>query len=423
MLRRYLWLIIVVIFLFNSCGRNKSEAKELLEIILQVVGIPQETIINICQTTQKSDICKGAGLDSQKSNLKFEKVKRIGDGKFLLETTTPCEPILVVLKDSDILYNDGKFLLKFSGVEIGVTQKELSMLDAMVDALYLQDNLSLIKNLNSKYAQDSFYSTLFIDFKKNLNTLREKGLNLIQSIRGTLKGMADELIESGVYASLPQKLNGCGNNQECIDSELKRLSDKLLIDRSEAEIIFRTQKDNNSPLKVRDVPCQEEPYWITQDKIIKDTIGDRDTTVNKIIPPFIDLSNINLNITDDNIESTISLFKYSPLTSNSESRDYLIQFFIEDRDILEVGVWMDNYDGLYQELYIIKDGKTIFIENNNLERYLNISENKILFTIPKSLNEELLKITPSTKVHFWSRYAIDEKESIRDSYPNIYEMD
>jgi hypothetical protein len=419
MLKRYLW-IIFIISIFNSCKKNR-ESKELLEIILRVVGIPQENIFNICQTSIKSDICKSNNI--LKENQKLEKVKKIGDGKFLLETDNPCKPILLELQDRDIL-NGEKLRLKFSGVSMGTKQKELSILDAMVDATYLQNNLYKIKNLNNQYAQDKFYSILYRRLKDNINILMEIGLNLTQSTKGTLKYIADTLIKKDIYQKLPDKIDSCNDNRVCIDKILKNISDEILIDKNSAKEIYQIEINDKSPLLVKEVLCKEEPYWILPNKITKDTIGDIDANTNKIVPPFIDILDVNLTIDNQNIKIDINLLKYSILIDNKESRDYSVQFYIEDKNNLEIGLWLDNFDGLYREFYIIKDGENIFIENENIKKYVNIEKNSIRFNIPKTLNSEILeKITPSTKVHFWSRYSIEEKEELKDSYPNIYEIE
>ena len=56
-------LSVVIVLTFISCGGGSSkEAKELLQKILTVIGIPQEAITNICQTSNSSDMCEGLKL-------------------------------------------------------------------------------------------------------------------------------------------------------------------------------------------------------------------------------------------------------------------------------------------------------------------------------------------------------------------------
>ena len=311
-------------------------------------------------TTNSSDICKGVGLKlNEKSNFSsFQKIEEISEGRFLLETENPCEPILLELQDSDIAYDNGEFFLKFSGVQEDVKEKELSILQAMVDTLYLQDNLYDIKNLNSNYAQNEFYKILYQDLKININILRDKGLTKTQSIRGTLQEMASELTEFGVYNTLPQSLNNCNNNTNCIDSILQSLSNNLLINNNEAEAIFISQKDNNSPLIVKEVVCIEEkeeyiindnnsnsrddnndepcyiddsnsyncnnnilekPYWITPNGIMKDAIYEKWN--GRTVPEFIDLSQMEVKVTDTNILVKMTMVNLpSQLTYNRDTK-------------------------------------------------------------------------------------------------------
>lgn len=50
MKRFFLLLSTVFMLSFMGCGsNNKEEAKELLQKILQVVGIPYNMVVNICQ--------------------------------------------------------------------------------------------------------------------------------------------------------------------------------------------------------------------------------------------------------------------------------------------------------------------------------------------------------------------------------------
>jgi len=255
-------LILSGIVLFLSCGGGSSkEAKELLEKILTVIGIPPSVITNICQTSNQTDMCEGITLNktSNKKNKPWQKISQTEIGQYLIETNNPCEPILLELTDDDVVYDSGEFFLKFSGVELGQTTKELSILEAMVDASYLSANsVSSIKTLNSSDAQNRFYATLYGDLKKNINTLRTAGLTKTQSIRGTLKEMAEELTDYGIDSTLPTKINACNDDMGCVDGELTELSSKLLIYASETDAIVEVQKDNNAPLSVKEVSCEEE---------------------------------------------------------------------------------------------------------------------------------------------------------------------
>ena len=253
---------VVTVLTFVSCGGESSkEAKEILQKILTIIGFPPEVITNICQTSNSSDICEGMKLHKLESSKTktWQKIKETGVGQYLLETNNPCEPILLELKDSDVNYDSGEFFLKFSGVEYGKTTKELSILEAMVDASYLSaSSVSSIKTLHNTEAQNKFYATLYRDLKTNINTLRTAGLTKTQSIRGTLKEMAEELKDYGIDNTLPTKINACNSDMDCVDGELTELSSKLLIYASETDVIVEAQKDNNAPLNVKEVSCSND---------------------------------------------------------------------------------------------------------------------------------------------------------------------
>lgn len=267
MLKKLTWtLSLIGIFSFISCGGGSSEeAKELLQRVLHLVGIPQNVVMNICQDSNNNDFCESVEIKAKVTLNKgdsmatiWEKISQTAEGKYLLETATPCTPILLELEDSDVEYDDGQFTLKYSGIEFGKTSKELSVLEAMVDGEYIPSySVKSIKELNSTEAQNSLYATLYRDLKTNLNTLRAKGLTKTQAMRGTLKEMADELLSYHVDSTLPNRLNRCNDDIGCVISELDRLSTQLIIDNNETESIVNAQKDNPSSMEVKKVSCVE----------------------------------------------------------------------------------------------------------------------------------------------------------------------
>jgi len=267
MLKKLLWIASFIgVLSFISCGGGSEKAKELLKEILSLVGIPQEVVMNICQDSNNNDFCESIEIQA-KVTIKegdsmatiWEKITQTAEGQYLLETATPCTPILLELQDSDVEYDDGQFTLKYSGIEFGQTEKELSVLGAMVDGEYIASSeVVSIKKLNQIDAQNSFYATIYKDLKSNINILREAGLTKIQAIRGTLTEMAKELSSYGVASSLPDTINGCGADMDCVNNEMIKLSSRLIIDDNESIEIVNTQKNNSSPLSVREVSCEQK---------------------------------------------------------------------------------------------------------------------------------------------------------------------
>jgi hypothetical protein len=288
MMKKILLSLGIILFLsFSSCGGGSSkEAKELLQKILNFVGIPQEIVLNICQDTNLDGICGATELQIELTINKgdslddiWEKVVLTSDGKYFLNTYDYELPIIVEFQDIEkIDYDDGKFTLNFDGFKTKEQneQKEISILEAMVDANYLKDNkLTSIRNLTnnknnilekdidsiegllesntvvicSDYnnngicdddglsTQEKFYSILLRDFEININTLREVGLDSKNTISNNIKEMADTLIENGVTKTLPDSLNRCGLDNNCVDNILLSLSDELIITEDEAREI------------------------------------------------------------------------------------------------------------------------------------------------------------------------------------------
>ena len=55
----------IIIFVMISCGSgDKKEAKELLQKILQIIGIPYDIVVNICQDGNGNGICDTTDLQT-----------------------------------------------------------------------------------------------------------------------------------------------------------------------------------------------------------------------------------------------------------------------------------------------------------------------------------------------------------------------
>jgi hypothetical protein len=255
----FISLSVILLLSFSSCGGESSkEAKELLEKILQVIGIPHSIIVNICQDENRDGICGSKELftkitlnqDDEVEDI-WRKISLTADGRYFLETRNPELPILLELQDSaNVHYDEGKFTLSFNGF---LTQnddnetKEISILESMIDSNYLtQSDVIAIRNLEVQTTQDKFYSMLLTSLETNINTLRAIGLNSQEAISANLKEIADELLTSGVTKTLPEELNACGFNQVCVDTRLEKVSTELLITDSEAEEIRQEKSDTNS---------------------------------------------------------------------------------------------------------------------------------------------------------------------------------
>jgi len=362
---------VVLLLTFASCGGGSSkEAQELLQKILTVIGIPPGVITNICQTSNSSDMCEGLKLNKlgNSESKTWQKITETGEGQYLIETTKPCEPILVKLQDDDVEYDSGEFFLKFSGVEYGKTSKELSILEAMVDATYLSSSsVGSIKTLNNADAQNSFYATLYRDLKTNINILRTTGLTQTQSIRGTLKEMADELLSYGVNSTLPNTLNSCNEDTTCIQKELDRLSSKLLIDSSESVQVYNTQNSNTSALTVREVSCEEPKK--SSNKFLNKTISYNNDNIKTDEGQFI-YENNRLKESlwksfEDEYEDWKWIYEYSP---------DMIKISVDTHDLY----WEERFEnGLLAEVTSHGEGinwNQKIVERDNQNRATKIEE-------------------------------------------------
>jgi len=253
-MKRFVWLLTIVsMFTIVNCGGGGSskEAKELLQKILQVVGIPYDIVVNICQDDNKNGICESVELQTKVTLRKgdtfddiWEKITLTEDGKYFLETRDPTKPILLELQDvNKVTYDNGKFTIPFSGFKTYEQNetKELSILAAMVDKGYFLDSeLEAVRNLNNTQTQDKFYAKLLDALETNINTLRATGMASQDAMLANLQEMATELIANGVKNTLPQDLNNCGANMTCVDNRLETMYNRVTISEEKASTIKET---------------------------------------------------------------------------------------------------------------------------------------------------------------------------------------
>lgn len=242
------WMLIISLLLgLTSCDwpweeESSDEAKELMTKILQVIGIPQDIILNICQDDNKNGFCESVELQSKlivtlnQGEILWEKIKESTEGRYFLETYDHTLPILLELQDAyRVDFNDGKFTLLFSGFETKEQKelKELSVLQSMIDATNLTKNDTKgIQNLGNDYAQDKFYEYLFQSLESNLNNLGTKGFAPHEAMAINIEKMANKLIENNITTDLPKQIQECTNN-ECIDEALNVLETALIINENE----------------------------------------------------------------------------------------------------------------------------------------------------------------------------------------------
>jgi len=304
------WLLsITLIFIMISCGSgDKKEAKELLQKILQIVGIPYDIVVNICQDGNGNGICEVTELQTKVTLNKgdsfddiWQKISLTSDGRYFLETMDRTKPILLELQDIvKVTYDNGKFIVPFSGFKNSKQNetKELSILASLVDNGYFTDSdLKNIRHLNSQDTQDMFYSTLLNSLEENINILRTKGLNPQQTMLGNLKEIASELEDDGVKNTLANDLNNCGTNQVCVATRLGTLASKLLITDEEANTISKEYQGINENESIQEISSQTTTLdivgnWKVTDPNISEDIWYHTVTISDDLGCVFDGSGI-----------------------------------------------------------------------------------------------------------------------------------
>ena len=266
MLKKLMWLFSLISMLsFTSCGSGSDEAKELLQRLLRLVGIPHDVVVNICQDNNENGFCES--IEPQVSivlnqgdtaNSIWQKITETADGQYLLETYDPTKPILLELQDTaNINVDDGKFTLNFDGFKNKEenSTKEISILQSIIDSGYIgEKNVEAIRGLNNQEAQDKFYAMLLEDFEININRLRAEGLDSKMTIDANIKEIAQELISNNITKGLPDRINACDTNQTCVDIEIKSISDELIIDKNESvEIVQEINQERAESSSIRKV--------------------------------------------------------------------------------------------------------------------------------------------------------------------------
>jgi len=253
-MKSFMWLLILLsIFGLSGCGSESSkEAKELQKKIINLVGIPPEIVANICQDDNINKVCDKSELQAKVSFSKndtmqtiWAKLTQTAEGRYLLETYDPSKPLLLELKDKESQYFTEQFTIPFNGFKVEEKEKELSILQSMVDSDYLQESqVQAIREVNSQ----DFYNVLLKDFEVNLKTLNENDISTPRAVEANIKEVADELLANGVADTLPQTLNECNGTQNCIDDILNPLSQELQIDENESKEIKANETQKTKEL-------------------------------------------------------------------------------------------------------------------------------------------------------------------------------
>jgi len=261
-MKKYIWLLSILgIVFFTACGSSSKEAKELQTKQLKLIGIPQDIVANICQDDNTNGICESTELQAKVSFNQGDSMETIWskltlteEGRYLLETYDPTKPLLLELKDRKSSYFTETFTLPFDGLKESENEKELSILQSMIDK-----DVLVPQNVNSARVMknvDDFYKVLLDNLEENINILKGKGLTTKQAVAGNINEMAEELITNGIENTIPAKMNACNGESTCVKSVLNTLSTELILTDAEANTISGNAEEEDDGQVINPNPNQ-----------------------------------------------------------------------------------------------------------------------------------------------------------------------
>jgi len=255
---------------------------------LQFVGIPPQVIVNVCQDSNRDGICGGGELFTKVVINKgdslddiLEKISLTSDGRYFLQTLTPELPIIVELQDAGkVNFDNGKFSLFFNGFKTQKNDKEIkeiSILETMVDTNALSKDIAdKFRTLTNKEAQNKYYTALFDVLETNINTLRANDLDSKTAVTTTIKEMGEKIKANQEQAD---RINNCGDNQSCVDSEIKNIHDELEITPENSTPENSTPENSGSATSLEGAEVQYGK-WIKPSRNDCESGGGRYSTFN-----------------------------------------------------------------------------------------------------------------------------------------------
>ncbi len=300
-----------VALLFSACNKSSEKGKELQQKMINVIGIPQDVIANICQDDNENGVCESVELQA-KVNFRqgdsmqtiLSKLKQTAEGRYLLETYDPSKPLLLELKNEKSKYFKDIYTLPFNGFKKSEDEKELSILQTMIDKGTLTtQNVTLARAMKNV---DDFYTILLRDLEHNMNILTNKGLSTKQAVAGNTKEIADELITNGIENRVPAEMNSCNGDKKCIDGVLNPLSKEIVLTDAEADAIVQEQQngeeDNNNQGKI------DFAEYLSKTSVTKNFTTKSKSYLKQNEDIYEDTENINrrgniLTYSDDNQEN------------------------------------------------------------------------------------------------------------------------
>jgi|GEM_PF-6547935 len=270
------------------------------------------------------------------------------------------------------------------------------------------------------------FTTFFIVSVDKIITLLEKS-----SQNGKSIDRVTEILNLTGLTFICEKLLFCSeledkNNHLIKDNGDNNINNLVLLNKEKG---IDTPKSVKGVIKKRDTSSidlsdRRDIYWIDSNKRLIDSI--KEENFYETIPAFIDIVSAEARVNSEKIFAKIELLNYKALnlTSDSpEARKYQVEFYIKDNISIEIGFGIQTLNSRETLKYLYlnyKDGDNYdYSEYNNINSYVKVVGNSIIFNIPKSINAYLEDITPQSKVHFWTWYNIEDiDKSFYDNCPN-----
>ncbi|HHC11122.1 MAG TPA: hypothetical protein ENK79_00640, partial [Campylobacterales bacterium] len=263
----------LIFFVFTGCGsNNKEEAKKLLQKILQVVGIPYNMVVNICQDGNGDGICNATEVTAKISINKNDTVDSIlqkfqldENGQYIIEHYNPKQKILMEIADNQGKFNTGKHVtLPFTPKPIIQDKpQELSILQSLVDNGFLLDT-EYQEATQATKARNVIDQILLENVFQNQQVLEEHNLTTPTATIKNLEFIAEGLKELNV-TELVENLDKCNQDNASTSCEqvIIQTDDRTEINKQDAQTIKDTNstketthtgttEDNNKTIKVSD---------------------------------------------------------------------------------------------------------------------------------------------------------------------------
>ena len=272
---------------FTSCGSGSKEAKELLEKILQVVGIPYDMVVNICQDGNGDGICNATEITAKIYVTKDDTAQTIWrkfqldeNGQYILKHYDPKLKILMEIADNGKFNTNKHLTLPFEPKPIIKDKpQELSILQSLVDNGFFQSE-EYQEVTKAPKARSVIDQILLENVFQNQQVLEEHNVTTPTATIKNLEFMAEGLRELNV-TKVVEDLNSCEQNrtQNCKDVIIQT-DDRTEINQKDAKIIkdtnstegtthIGTTEDNNKSIVVSDngnvIVAPQESNTTTED--------------------------------------------------------------------------------------------------------------------------------------------------------------